>query len=488
MIDYINSAFGKGRNIKISGIEGEFEGTIEHIGKDFLVLKDKNDAIRGIHISAIQTFATPDAIPPKFHTYPINPAGVAAKLYPTEIVEDNATNTTPVSNEDAERTTGNDEREGTEDTDNRYIKRFKPGDKIPLNELKQIDPGLEKQWKHSEQKKRQREMPEEIVQKLKELFDRIKEEERPEDKEILKAEGHIIEFQPTFNFAFIDDLHDGERCFFNKGDVVDTAILQESGTNIPVLFMRSRNFKGNAAKSIHRVMSVIEIIELATRLFSTGDSYRASQVLRNAQQQYPSNESLEQIIDFIDEVKGPDTRVPYDNRNDEGIEMAKKAKFGKDYERAIELYKDALQRKVGIELCIKEIMQLYCSMHNQETDPEKKAEIKKEAVDFIYKYRDELPHKAGAMGVLENVYYAFGLYDDHVEIVEDLVTQAGRRGDLSKYVFYLNKAAMCYWHLNDMERSIDACKQGLEVEPGNPHLLKTLQVIMKTSGYQQNQE
>lgn len=472
MLEYIKSVFHVGDSIRITGQEGLFEGTVEHIGSDFLVLKEANDALQGIHLSAIQTFATPNASMPRF----------TMALHNSIIMPSNIDDQKNLPNRKKNEATATAVGIRTEETQaNKPFRQFKPGEKIPLSELQQRDPTLTKQWKCSDQRRRRRELSLQIVGKLRIVLDRIHREHRPEDMEMLRAQGKIIEFQPSFNFAFIDDLSDGERCFLNKSDILDPTIRNETGMDIPVLFTKSRNSKGNTAKSVHRVMTVADAITLAVEVFESGDVYRAVQILTNVQQQCSSN-SVREVLDLMNEAREDEnpTNRSYEYSRDVAIDKAKECRTAKNYSDAIELYNDALQRGVSKELCIKEIMQLYCSLHNQEVNADGRAKIKEQAVDFIYRYRDELSRKPGILGVLENVYYAFGMYDDHIDVVEDMITQVGRRGDLSKYVFYLNKAALSYLHLNDTERAMDACQQGLEVEPGNPHLLKTLQTIMES--------
>lgn len=443
-----------------------------------MVLKEANGAIQGVHLSAIQTFATPDASYPGFNALTMTRG--ATQPSPMDMPQGYAKKNDQYPIQSA-GTMRDDESGG------QSFRQFKPGDKIPLSELQQRDPALAKQWKHSDQKRRQRDLSSALTDELNLLIGSIRSEQRMEDEMMLRPQGHIIEFQPSFNFAFIDAIADGERCFFNKGDIVDNAIREEPGTQIPVLFVRTKNSKGNAAKCVHRVMSIMDAIELSGRIFGSGDVYRAMQLLSNVKEQAPDNQSVDRVLTLIGRVKededyrGGKYKERYDYRRDEVIEMAKEAKLSKDYERAIELYQDALDRGVSTELCIKEIMQLYTSLHNMAYDTDDKAEIKERAVEFIRRYRDALPPKTGALGVLENVLYAFGLYDEHIDVVEDLISMCERKGDRSRYTFYLNKAAMSYLHLGEPEQALDACRQGLQEEPGNPHLLKTLQAITEAS-------
>lgn len=348
------------------------------------------------------------------------------------------------------------------------FKQYKPGDRIPLEFLTQRDPSLASSWKRMEEERKKSHY---IKDAMKEVYDEIKSTEK-DLQEVVPAIGAIVDLKPTFQFGFIDDMQTGERYFFNRGDIVDPALKNESGEGVQVVYQRGRNHKGATAKCILLSQPIEKVMDIAMDLVSEDDFLRAKLVLQNITDAYPNSVSgktmLEELNNLMDE-NGIEESSQYDALYAE----ARKALEQRDYAKALKLYNECLGKGVRKVNCIKEIAQVFISLHAQEKNEEQKELIKKKGLDFIAEHKDELPDKSSTKFSLENIYFALGDYDKHIDVVEDIISESGNNGDIAQYVFYLNKAAQSYLRINDYERALDAANQGLEVEPQNTHLLKT---------------
>ncbi|MDO5016769.1 MAG: tetratricopeptide repeat protein [Porphyromonas sp.] len=450
MIDFIRTIFKEGDQIYILQNDQELGGKVLVINDSFIAIETEEGNVIGVKVDAIDGFSKQPIVRKK-----------SVEKMPRLFASDDNWDSVPPRAE-SKATTAKPKKERVD------FKQFKPGDKVPLDFLTKQDPTLAHAWKRMEA---ERSRSSKIKKAVQELYDGFVVNAEGMDQ-VVPAIGAIVELKPSFQFGFIDDMQTGDRYFYNRGDIVDPELQNESGEGIKVVYQRGHNRKGATARCIHLPHSIRGVMDIVMSLVREEDFFRAKMVTRSILDAYPDNEAAQRMLEALTE--GDAQNATEGNGGDDAMYVqARKALEQKDYATALELYKKCMEKGIRKANCIKEIAQIYISLHAQEKDEEQKAIHRAKGLEFIALHRKDLPNKSSTNFTLENVYFALGDYENHIDVVEDIIAETGEKGDLPQYVFYLNKAAQSYLRLGDYDRALDAAEQGLEVDPHNQHLLKT---------------
>lgn len=476
-VDFLNSDSLKNLNIKLIGNGYVTVGSVFFVDEDYVVLKSSNGELSGMRTSLIDYIKVADNTEDLQSGSTKSPSDRSAQSF-----------------HELPTASGPSEKAHTE-ASNGYstgFREFKPGDRIPLDELAQRDPKLASGWKRREKKQY---VTPDMSDRFSETMDEIRNSKRAEDDYSLVAFGRIIELQPGFLFGFIDDLKDGNRYYFNRSDIADPNLLDVSGKDIPVVYYRSRNQKGFAAKTIMLAGTVKDTLEIASSLLERGELFSARQVASIVLEIYPENTSALNVKESLNTRKEYEKGYnsssyngysSYDNGENESLELFRFYKEGKrllaqkDYRGAIQSYQTALDNGFRAPSCIKEIAQCYIGLYGRAETEEGRAKIAQEGIDFMDEYRDQLPDTLSTLFTLENFYFALGDYETHVDIIEDVIAECGKKNDVPQYTFYLNKAAQSYLRLGELDKAMDAVLDGLDADPEHPQLQKTQFLLMET--------
>lgn len=461
MIDYISTIMEVGDQIYLTLRGREVGGKILSINSSYIVIEASDGNIIGVKEEAIESFSQ---MP--LHRGRKNGGFVRmSKREGRKIAADPSIFS--VNRRSEEEPTQH--RVGAPHT---KFKHYQPGDKIPLEDLAHRDPSLVSTW---EQNRNERESAQKIQDGARALYEKLVVESVDLD-EMVPAMGLVVELKPAFQFGFIDDMQTGERYFFNRGDIVDPLLKMESGEGIEVLYLRGTNHKGAAARCLFTPQTVGQVLEIVLQLVDEDDLLRAQQMLDVASGACPSSSSLEQMRAYIA------TQLAERSVDNADVDVtlyvqARKALEQKEYVQAFQLYKDCLHHGVRKANCIKEMAQVYVSLYAQEEDEMYREAIRQKGIDFINEYAPQLPDKLSSKCSLENIYFALGAYEQHIEVVKSIIEESEAKGDLPKYLFYINKEAQSYLRLGDYARAKEVASQGLKADPENVYLLKTLASI-----------
>ncbi len=460
MIDFIKTIFKEGDQIFLTQNGNEIGGKILNISDAFLAIETVDGNIIGVKGDAIECFSKESLKNPK--KIDNTPKGS------NKVV----TNYQVYGSKNVTNSDENYSREVSSQKPKQDFKQYKPGDKIPLEYLAQRDPSLITSWK---KKKDEQRCSKQIKEKVKELYQKLRSEATDLNL-VVPAFGAIVDLKPSFQFGFIDDMQTGVRYFFNRGDIVDPELINESGEGIEVMYLRSSNHKGVSAKCVMKSHTIEDVLQIVMRLVNEDDFVRAKQVLEICANSCPKSNTIQQMNELLSDLL-VDSGIINSNADDILYSQARKALESRDYDNALKLYEECIKRDIRKVSSIKEMARVYVSLHAQEEDEVRRNEIRGEGLAFINEYKSELPDKSSTNFSLENIYFALEDYDKHIDIVEDIISECGSNGDIPQYLFYLNKAAQSYLRLGDLARATDAANQGLEVDPNNAHLLKTKAAI-----------
>lgn len=328
-----------------------------------------------------------------------------------------------------------------------------------------------------------------IAQRLKEEIQKVMAEihssNRAEDLNPLPSMGAIVAIQPGYQFGFIDNEEEGKRYFFNRSDIIDPELKNCTGEHIEVIFQKGVNDKGSVAKCVQLPCSVLHSLEIAADLATQEVSSRAVGVINKVLEVYPDNQSAmalkEILVPLAHMSDGAFFQSPYFEHYKEGKRLL--AEY--DFSGAIIAFQTALENGVKPIACIKSILQCYISLHAKTSNPIEREKVRAEGLNFIEKHKDQLPYNSSILFTLENAYFALGNYIEHIEVAEEIISQAGQNRDLPQYVFYLNKVAQSYLRLGELDKALEAVTAGLSAEPEHKQLIQTHYSVLdaiKTQG------
>lgn len=442
MIEFLKSNFSQGDPIQITTDTNTVRGQIEFIGPDYIVLRLASGQVMGISESTIRTFSSVSDINEDH-------SGEMAQ----ESAEEHAPEETEKPSEKAEPA--------------KPFKKYKPGDRVPLEVLTERDPSLLHNWSKKKETKR---MSEAAVEGIRKAYDEAKEAKRKEDETVLPPTGKIVQLRPSYQFGFIDK-EDGRRYFFNRADIIDSKLRDFSGEGIEVTFLPSSNHKGLTAKSIVRPQSISTLLDIVMERAAQGDLIRSKGLLTLIIEKEPKNASTLSMLEALNQVLHKSGTVDEDEEStayNEGNQYLS----AKEYEKALEAFHTSIEEGKRVEQSIKQSISAYVQMYTSSEDLEERESIRRTALDFIREKEGDLPNNINSLFVLENAYFALGEYSSHIEVIEEVINFCAKRRDLPKYLFYLRKAAQSYYRLGDFARALDTAQEGLEREPEDEQLLK----------------
>lgn len=442
MIEFLKSNFAQGDLIQITTDTDTARGQIEFIGPDYIVLRLSSGQVMGISESTIRTFASVS----------------------NEREEDDV-ETAP---DTADEKSSDEPRQPSESVEPaKPFKKYKPGDRVPLEVLTERDPSLLHDWS---KKKETKKLSEAAVEGIRKAYNEAKEAKRKEDEKVLPATGKIVQLRPSYQFGFIDS-EDGRHFFFNRADLIDSQLRDFSGEGIEVAFLPASNHKGLTAKAIVRSQSISALLDIVMERASEGDLIRSKGLLTLITESHPKNTSAKSMLEALNQVlhkSGSGDQDEEATAYNEGNQHLN----AKEYDKALEAFHTSIEEGKRVEQSIKQSISTYVQMYTSTEDLEEKESIRHTALDFIREKEGDLPDNINTLFALENAYFALGDYNAHIDVIEEVINFCAKKRDLPKYLFYLRKGAQSYYRLGDFARALDTAQEGLEREPDDEQLLK----------------
>lgn len=440
MIDYFKSKFAPGDPLEITTDTETVRGKVEFIGPDYIVLRLPDNRITGISEAGIRTFTSIPEADLQQHT-----AEEESREMPLPTPQTPTAETVP--------------------TQSRFFKSYKPGERVPLSVLTERDPSLISDWHKKNETKKKSNI---AIEGIRKAYDEAKEAHRSEDKTMVTANGKIVKLRPSYQFGFIDTA-DGKRYFFNRADLVDRNLWDFTGEEIEVAYLPSSNHKGLAAKAIVRPQPVDGILDIVMERATDGDIAHAKALLRMLADRLPNNKSVASLLEALDQALGKDEAEEQDEA--EAYREGNAHLENKEFEAAIECFKESIRQEQKKDQSIKQIITTYIRMYTSSEDLEEREKLRQTTLDFINEMRSALPNQISSLFVLENAYFALGDYASHIDVVEEVINYCAKKRDISKYLFYLKKASQSYFRLGEFTRALDTAQEGLERYPDDEQLL-----------------
>jgi tetratricopeptide (TPR) repeat protein len=314
----------------------------------------------------------------------------------------------------------------------------------------------------------------------------VDSENQEANKQLVSANGVITKYSPDKNSGFITD-QSGGNLYFQANDVVDNGLHKQleqinEEYNIPVLFTSSKNSTGDVAILIQKPKTIQKILESVNKFIQENDMERANGLLEQILFSYPENSSATRLKD---EIIAKNKKKQVANKfvtYDFYFQKAVKAKsINKDFDSALKYYRLAFENYEKRESCIKDIGMLHVQMQESQ-----------EAIDFINKYKHELPDNITTYNYLANFYSAVKEFDKAIEYVDLLIENRTIQNNKQKYSNYLSHKGYILIQIKQIDEARKILNDAIAIYPENISANRLLQsvgepdkkVSVETSGQQ----
>ncbi|MDR3244894.1 MAG: hypothetical protein LBT50_00495 [Prevotellaceae bacterium] len=300
----------------------------------------------------------------------------------------------------------------------------------------------------------------------------IDNENQEANKQLVSANGTITKYSPDKNSGYITDQF-GCDLYFQDNDIVDNGLqkqLEESNEeyNIPVLFTSAKNSNGDVATLIQKPKTIKKILESVNKFIQESETERANGLLEQILFSYPENRSAtilkEDIIAQNNKNQIANKFVTYDFY----FQKAVKAKnINKDFDSALKYYKLAFENYEKRESCIKDIGMLYVQMQEIQG-----------AINFINKYKYELPANITTYNYLVNFYSAVKEFDTAIEYIDLLIDERTIQNNKQKHSTYLSQKGYILIQIKQIDKAKKILDEAIGVYSENTSASRLLQTLL----------
>jgi pentatricopeptide repeat protein len=299
----------------------------------------------------------------------------------------------------------------------------------------------------------------------------VDSENQEANKQFVSANGAITKYSPDKNSGYITDQL-GCDLYFQDNDIIDNGLqkqLEESNAeyNIPVLFTSAKNSNGDVATLIQKPKTIQKILESVNKFIQESDIVRANGLLEQILFSYPENRSATKLQYEIIAKNNKNQIANKFGTYDFYFQKAVKAKsINKDFDSALKYYRLAFENYEKRESCIKDIGMLHVQMQERQ-----------EAVDFINKYKHELPSNITTYNYLANFYSAVKEFDKALEYIDLMIEERSIQNNKQKYSNYLAHKGYVLIQIKQVEEARKILNEAIGIYSENASANRLLQAL-----------
>ena len=474
MFDFIKMQFKVDDAIILHCANGIFSGSIAFINADTIVLRLDNGGMCGIKGCDINFFEAPQVSDKKS----------AFETSNTQTVE--SSNPEPIANtiEQKKKDGANDVNCNTGSTtvnntpnqkdmgeEKKSVPEYKVGDVIPLDKLKTIDPTIDTKKRIKSPKKKMVSLGD----GLDALEPLVRDEHEADNQKFVPPRGEIKWVDTNRNFGFIKDTRTNQDIYFNFKQIVDPDLKSKVAPYTPVDYSIVQYTQGVQANSVHLPKKVSELLELAKLLSDKGESKSALEVVEHILDEYPDNFDAGEYENKLKKlVPSYQQRVTeYSN----AYTKAKKYHAKKNYDKAIEFYLKAIEKREKLDSAIKDLGMLYGSLYKSEQDSAKKDELRNIAMKFMQENSRYLENNSSSKNFLESFYYTIHDFEHFLPIVDLLLEEDDAMRDKKRMMLLLCKKAAAFLQIGNFDKAREIIEDSLDIDSNNQAALKLLAIL-----------
>ena len=306
---------------------------------------------------------------------------------------------------------------------------------------------------------------------------------REEENNALIREMGEIQYLGS-EFGFIRDFKTNTKRWFAVTELLDSKNTKYS-TGEYVVFTRSTNYAGNTAICIHKPMIIKDLLELVDKLTQEGKRTDANEVLLHIFSSYPDCHAA---IEKQKEINKKYLITRFPNGGDTTLYFkAKKYNNDKNFEKAVEFYKKAIEQSQRKESAIKDLGMLYIQLAKKAQSENEEAHYREEAKKLMQKYRKSLYDTSVNLSYLENFYYSIRDFENFKKVVNILLTNADEELEVSRHVFLLNKLASVLIREQQIDQAKILLNKAINLSPESTGAQKLLEILETSSPHIEEQ-
>lgn len=275
--------------------------------------------------------------------------------------------------------------------------------------------------------------------------------------------GRVTHYFPDRIYGFLRD-DSGTSYFFHRTAINDYNLiekLQRGITGIDVTFEHSVTPKGLVAVTVSLAYSVDEIFEIARKYALDADYPKAiAQIKRvlHIEPDYPNAQNLYELWRSY----AQNTSVP---RGENPYAKAKRVQvIEKDLERAIELFKLAIEARDNLESAVKDLAVVYVQVGQPEN-----------AIEVLNQYRAQIKDTKSVDNLLVNFYQQAELYDSAIDLLQK---QLGNSITKDKKAHVLMQIGNCHLRQGNYIEAESQFREIIHLQPHNHITLKNLALCL----------
>ena len=476
MFNFIKMQFKVGDAIILHCANGIFSGSIAFINADTIVLKLDNGGMCGIKGCDINFFETPQ-VPDKkspietFNTQTVESSDTEPIVNTIEKKTEDGAN--DVNCNAGSTTVNNTTGQKDKGEEKKNVPEYKVGDVIPLDKLMTIDPTIDTKKRIKSPKKKMVSLGD----GLDALETLVKDKHEADNQKLVPPSGEIKWVDTNRNFGFIKDTRTNQDVYFNFNHIVDPDLKSKVAPYTPVDYSTVQYAQGLQANCVHFPKKVSELLELAKLLSSKGENKSALEVVKHILDEYPDNFDAGKYESELKKlVPSYQQRViEYSN----AYTKAKKYHAEKNFDKAIEFYVKAIEKREKLDSAIKDLGMLYGSLYKGEPDSIKKEEYRRTADDFMRDNAKYLADNTSSYNFLESFYYTIHDFSNFIIVVNKLIDEGDVMKDKKRTALLLCKKAAAFIQMNEPEKARDIIDECFELDPSNLAASKLKAILLE---------
>lgn len=278
-------------------------------------------------------------------------------------------------------------------------------------------------------------------------------------------------------FGFIRDFKTNTRLWFAVSELIEADKTNYTRGEY-VVYTKSKNYKGDTALCIHRPMTIKNLLIVVDNLAKNGKRMDANEVLTHIFSSHPNCQAaIEKQKEINRSHQFSTYKTAYSTGETSLYVKAKKYSDSKNFDKAIEYYKKAIEADQKIESAIKDLGMLYIQLAKKAQTEMVASKYREEAKRLMENHRTSLDDTAGNLSYLENFYYAIKDFQNFKKIANTLLANADEELEGPRHVFLLNKLASVLIREKQIDQARSLLNKAIDLYPEGTGAMKLLEIL-----------
>lgn len=278
-------------------------------------------------------------------------------------------------------------------------------------------------------------------------------------------------------FGFIRDFKTNTRLWFAVSELIEADKTNYTRGEY-VVYTKSKNYKGDTALCIHRPMTIKNLLIVVDNLAKNGKRMDANEVLTHIFSSHPNCQAaIEKQKEINRSHQFSTYKTAYSTGETSLYVKAKKYSDSKNFDKAIEYYKKAIEANQKIESAIKDLGMLYIQLAKKAQTEMVASKYREEAKRLMENHRTSLDDTAGNLSYLENFYYAIKDFRNFKKIANALLANADEELEGPRHVFLLNKLASVLIREKQIDQARSLLNKAIDLYPEGTGAMKLLEIL-----------